>query len=311
MEGTPDNAAALASDWGGRREYARDGLVGERLGLLTDAPLSELPWDSAPKDPSGAADGVVLVKRSHTRSVLSFLVPGPEGTPVRVYAKRHRARNFLKASASLFRRSKSWREWDLGWRALRTGLPVAAPLAWAERKRRGLVIEDYLITLGVDRSVSFRELWRNLPTSEERSLWAKELGRFIRFAHDRGCVHDDLSAKHILVAAGEPLSGSTPTFHFIDLDQSRLVRRVSPYRRAHNFFQVFRSLPSETFTFQERLAFYKGYSDGKWREEHIEAFQWAIQWIGRLKRLSKILKPRKWPRRRKGKQLRKARRSKE
>jgi tRNA A-37 threonylcarbamoyl transferase component Bud32 len=306
MAEIPGNVARVLSDWGGRRQYRQHGLLGECLGLLADIRLGELPWDSAPKAQNAAGDGVARIKTSDTRSVLTFTIQGPGGAPVRVYAKRNLARNPFRVLVSLFHRSKSRREWKIAWKALGAGVPVSTPLAWAERRRGGMATESYLVTLGIARSVSFRTLWKSLSTPEARCLWVGQLGRFVRSAHDRGFAHDDLSVEHVLVATGSAPSGFAPTFHFIDLDQSRLVRRLSPYRRAHNFFQVFRSLPSETFTAQERLAFYEGYSHGTWTEEHIEAFQRAIQWIGRLKRLSNILKVRKRFRRGRSERLRMA-----
>lgn len=293
MDAMPEHAARLMAEWGGLQPYRQGDAEGQCLALLSDLRVEELPWETAPRTPpEGEETQVLCVKRSRTRCVLTFEVPGPEGAGVKVYAKRNLPRGVWKRFASRFRSSKARREWDVSWRAVRHYVPAALPLLYAERRAGAVVTAGYLLTLGIPRSASFADLFRALDGPQERAQWMAHLGRFVRLLHDHGFAHDDLSVEHVLVASGADPMRQAPTFHLIDLDQSRVLDEVSAYRRAHNFFQIFRSLPEDLFDEQHRMAFYRAYSAGAWSEEHVAAFERAIQWIRRLKRWrAMLLKP--------------------
>jgi len=276
------------------QQYRRENVKGEYVGPLGDLDLEHLPWDSAPRveacnaeqETDDGIDNIVCVKRSRSRCVLTFLLYGQEGRSVRLYAKRCHPRKWSKRLLGRIRSGKSEREWDLGWNLLERGIPTALPLLWAERSENGTKVENYLLTLGIERSVSFYHLWKSLPDSEQRSEWMKRFGNFVRITHDRGFAHDDFSAHHVLVCMGE----SAPELYLIDLDQSRIGNTVSPYRRAHNFFQFFRSMPKGRFSNADRKTFYDGYSDGKWSESHCQSIETAISRIAWLKRLACMVK---------------------
>lgn len=266
------------------RTGALSGMAAESMASLDPAAL---PWDESSEDLAQA--GFERVKRSRTRGVLRFLANGAIGTSVCVFAKRCKVSVWTKRIGSLFVRCKSRREWDLGWELLRRGIPTAMPLLWAERRRFGMVAENYLVLLGIDRSASFLAVWRNLTTQEMRLEWLGRLAHFVRAAHEKGFAHDDLSAEHVLVVAGYPTNQSPPQLYFIDLDHGRIGDKVSPYRRAHNFFQIFRSLPSDLLGPEERRAFLVAYSEGKWADGDIERVEHAIRMIGTMKRFRKMM----------------------
>ena len=274
--------------------YERGKIAGQCLAPLAAIDLEALPWDERHPEDSERFSEIQRVKKSNTRSVLSFLITDPDEIPVRVYAKRCRARNLTKRLLSLGRQSKARREWMVGRELLDRAIPTALPLLWAERRVHGMMTENYLVTLGIDRSVSFAQLWSTLAKPEDRATWMRILGANIRLGHDNNFAHDDLSTEHVLVASAVDVFNHAPTCYYIDLDRARIDGPVSAYRRAHNFFQIFRSLPSDSFGAAERREFYNGYSHGKWTDELAEAFDVVIARIALLKAIGKALKPRNW-----------------
>jgi tRNA A-37 threonylcarbamoyl transferase component Bud32 len=284
-------------------EYQRSGLVGKCLPLVSTLDVGALPWETAP--PFAVADEaeILCVKRTKTRCVLTFKVAGTGGEMVHLYAKRFHPRRRPKNLLSWARASKTRREWDLGWGLIDKGLPTAMPLLHADRRRHGLLVECFLVTLGVENSISFGSLWRSLPDRDHRMRWLSLLGAFIRQSHAKGFAHDDLSSEHILVSLPSGTSGSNASFHFIDLDSSTLTEgQVSPYRRAHNFFQIFRSLPQNLLGKDERRAFYSGYSGGAWGDEEAESFDRAIRTIETQKAIGKMFQLKRWLKRDKGRE---------
>ncbi|MBN1866805.1 hypothetical protein JW916_05890 [Candidatus Sumerlaeota bacterium] len=302
MRRIPETVSATLSPWldTSEQDYGRDGLRGRCLGPLVDFDLVGLPWDTAPDPPkSGNASGSatpVCVKRSRTRCVLALDVKDPIGRPVRVYAKRCRVRNGLRRLVSIGRAGKCRREWDLGWRLLERGIPTALPLLWAEKRAAGgMMTENYLVTLGLENALPFRALWNEVRGSDsERRFWIEQLGRFVRRTHDAGFAHDDLSTSHIFLGQEKREKDDPPRFCSIDLDGGRLGDKVGPFRRTHNFFQVFRSLPRRSVGPEERRVFFDAYSEGAWDERRVRAIERQIDRIRRWKRIAWVFKPRKW-----------------
>jgi len=265
-------------------------ISGQCLPALSDIPLDALPWNERRPKADPRFPDIQLIKKSNTRSVLRFTIRDASGSAAAVFAKRCRARNTTKRLLSIGHAGKARREWDIGREMLRLGLPTALPLLWAEKRIHGMMTENYLITLGVERAVSFAEIWRGLADAESRRTWMQSLGEQVRRGHEKGFAHDDLSSEHILVIARP----DAPTYCYIDLDRARIGASVSAYRRAHNFFQIFRSLPAETLGPAERRAFFEGYSGRQWDEAAIARVENAIARIARLKAIGKSLKPKQW-----------------
>ncbi len=280
-----------------RVAFSRNGLQGQCLPLISTLDIRNLPWETRQRrknDPTMLETPVTCVKRSTTRSVLTFSIPTADANQsVSLFVKRCKPRLSLKTLFSCYRKGKCEREWDLGWELRKRGIPTAFPLGWAELRVHGFLRENYLVTLGLENTCSFYDLFSKLGDQDARKFWMGNLGRFIRQAHEKGFAHDDLSAEHVLVEQypEAPADVNGPQFYFIDLDQSRLYPgAVTPYRRAHNFFQIFRSLPAELLGQPERDAFYAGYSSGIWRPEHIEAFEQSIRLIALQKKIGRLFR---------------------
>jgi hypothetical protein len=277
--------------------FSRNELQGQCLPLISTLDIRNLPWELRPwrrGDPPVEENAITCVKKSTTRSVLTFTLPTADANQsVRLFVKRCKPRVNLKTLFSWCRKSKCAREWDLGWELRRRGIPTAFPLGWADQRVHGLLRESYLVTLGLENTCSFYDLYCKLGDQDARMFWMGNLGHFIRQAHEKGFAHDDLSSEHVLVEQypEAPADVKGPQFYFIDLDQSRLYPgAVTPYRRAHNFFQIFRSLPPELLGQAEREAFYSGYSSGIWKPEHIAAFEQSIRLITFQKKIARLFR---------------------
>lgn len=291
-----ESGSLIPSPWQGIRTspYRRSGLEGQCLAPLCELDIAALPWDDPHPEHSGQTREVERVKLSNTRSVLSFLITDPEETPVRVYAKRARSRNWVKSALSIGRRGKTAHEWLVAREMLHRGLPTALPLLWAERRVGGMLRESFLVTLAIERGVSFRELYLTQQDEADRCTWMRLLGANIRLGHDNDFAHDDLNTRHVLLTSGRNAFSEPPRFYYIDLDGARIDKTVSAYRRAHNFFQLFRSLPAHLVGHAERQSFYAGYSGGVWEEEHTQAFDRAIERIALQKKVGKAFKFKTW-----------------
>ncbi len=296
-------AEQIAQRWtlADAKPYARGDIQGECLPMVSTIDLPNLPWDEAPTLPTIEAKGggLLCVKRSRHRCVLTFTITGAMGQDIRLYVKRCKpSQSVFKQVGNIFgRQSKSQREWKLGWDLMQRDIPTAVPLLWADERKSGKLKASYYISLGLEGTVSFRSIYESVTEEHNRIIWMAYLGAFIRMAHEKGFAHDDLSTDHVLVATNslDPKHSGHPRFFFIDLDGSRTYHEpVGGYRRAHNFFQVFRSLPKEKVTDNQRKGFYNGYSEGKWSDEHIETFEHTIEMISLQKKLGRMFKPGKW-----------------
>lgn len=219
--------------------------------------LAAMPWQLTEGERAG---GFLCVKSSHTRRVLTFEEDVGAASPVRLFAKRHRARTPLKALGYRLYPSKARREWRTGWALVRRGFLTGRPVVVAERRAAGGVSEDYLIT----EAVPAERTLRDLIVAGEADLpgLMRDLAEFVRRLHAAGFYHDDLSADHIWV----DVRATPPRFGLIDLDQSRFRWRVSAGRRLMNLFQVLRSIPRDALGREERLAFLAAHHGPRWEE---------------------------------------------
>lgn len=282
----------------GPRSYHRGEYEGQCLPHLEDFDLGALPWNQAPSGTRPTPDKpVVRVKGSKSnlkRQVLCFEAPDPQGRSVRLYAKRNSHNSAVKRQLAKWRPSKARGEWQRGHRLIELGVPTALPLLWARRFEKGRPAESYLVTLGIEDALSFLDVYRQIHGQDERCQYLLQLGEYVRRLHDLNIRHADLGAKNILLSAGYVEGRPTLVFYLLDLDRAVLDQPVSPYRRAHNFYQLFLSIEGDHFGETERRAFYRGYSHGVWNEEHMASFDRAIFHIAVIQRLSRPLKPTRW-----------------
>ena len=113
-------------------------------------------------------------------------------------------------------------------------VPTPLPLAYLERRERGIVVESYFVAALIDDAREVRGLLRELPP-EDLSRLLEELARFLVFAHNQGILHRDLSDGNVLVRSSRP--GVYDLF-LIDTNRIRIRREVSLLGRVRNLARL-------------------------------------------------------------------------
>lgn len=126
-----------------------------------------------------------------------------------------------------FRRSRSFREWNVLHTLHARGLPVPRPLL-AGCTRLGLTCRAALMTALIPNARSLAQAAATLT----RSDW-QQLGEILAAFFQAGVIHADLNAHNLLI-------DSTGRWHVIDFDRGRLAGR--PVQGERMLLRLFRSL---------------------------------------------------------------------
>jgi len=198
----------------------------------------------------------------HTRSTVVVKTRLPlAGEPTFVAYKRARYKHWWKALLAVFRRSRSLRAWYLGHALLQRGIATARPVCVCEPRRRGLRWESYLAAEWIEGEdlQTYVQRVRDVPPE---TRWAKArsaavtLGQLLGRMHAWHVAHRDLKAANLMVVdRGERLAA-----YLIDLDGVRLLRRISPRRRARNLARLAASIEAHPWVTRTlRLRFLHAY----------------------------------------------------
>ena len=215
-----------------------------------EIPIESISWG----DDRAMAAGGVLVKRTANREVACVTVPG---SGRRAFCKRYLPRGAVGYLVSLLIGSRGRREFDAAMKAFEKGLPVARPVAVAERRRCGFPVESIVATEEVPDARSVLLIWCECGANAVRRRLVRAVGKFVRSVHDRGLYHDDLAAAHILARPREGTEGGWD-FTLIDLMNSS-VGIVGSYARAKNLYQIMRSLSRQGMGRGGRFRMLKAY----------------------------------------------------
>jgi tRNA A-37 threonylcarbamoyl transferase component Bud32 len=193
-----------------------------RAALLGDDHLNLDRWLQ-----SGQA---TIVKNGPHRTVYRLRLPGHH-----YYLKHYRVPDTRAMLSQWTQGSKGYREWTLMQRAARHGVPTLVPVAFGEQRRAGLVLENFLITEGVDEVeplYSFaHQLLPTVPADRQRLLrrqLALDLAEMAARMHEAGIQHRDLHGGNVLV---QPDPAGRLRLFLIDLHGAR-VRRHMDWRRS-------------------------------------------------------------------------------
>ena len=162
----------------------------------------------------------------------------------------------------LFRASKARRFWRQGLMLAAAGFNAPLTVAFAERRRGGVVQRSFVLTEALSGLPAPQHLSGLDSAQHSLAYWQMkrgaiaQLGMLIRRFHDLGFVHGDLVASNILVVTRNP---DRLLFYFMDNDRTR---RYPPWLtvqlRKRNLVQLNR-LPLPHITLQDRMRFFHAY----------------------------------------------------
>ncbi len=142
----------------------------------------------------------------------------------RIFIKHYSAPRFSKQLKHLVRNSRTRQEWEMGLALEEMGLPVPRHLAMAERKRFGLLQEDYLFQEALEGYENFDKWFsknyehaRSGPAVRERRDVIRLLAGLIRKMHDLGVLQRDFKPDSVM-------AGPEGDFKLVDLERV-LIRR--------------------------------------------------------------------------------------
>ena len=186
-------------------------------------------------DRLGGPDAAVLHKGRNT--VTALRLAALDGGEFEIAVKEFRVRGLTRLK-TLLSASKARRAWNGARALLQAGLLTAAPVAYGEVRRRGLVVQAVFLAERLMEGTEIRELFRDCPADTLRPLLAG-LARAVRLGHDRGVVHRDLSDGNVLIAGGAGEKGGGEfRFYFLDTNRVRRKRRVGRFARAKNLIRL-------------------------------------------------------------------------
>jgi tRNA A-37 threonylcarbamoyl transferase component Bud32 len=209
--------------------------------------------------------GWVIFNHNQVRIVAKTVVKREreEGIFIKKYNAPHSAFDKVKY---IFRNSKGIREWRIGNKLLRMGIPTIFPLAVGERRERGLLKEGYLFTRALDNSQPLNEYllkgFEGTP-DKDRALekWGviNSLARLVKKIHDAGIFHLDLHSGNILI---KKIDRESPSLYLIDLHRVRIQNKLSHRQIIFNLAQLNVSLSSFA-TRSDKFRLLKAYAEGK------------------------------------------------
>jgi len=173
----------------------------------------------------------VLLDRRNRVAAVDF--PVSAVSRIEAVVKEFRASGFKK-SKTLVVPGKAVRAWRGAAACLRRGIPTPLPLAYLERRTKGIVAESAFLAVRIEDAREIRDLFRTLP-ADGLSRLLETLAAFLRDCHDRGILHRDLSDGNILVRTGA--SGDFELF-LIDTNRIRVRRSVPAYLRLRNLVRL-------------------------------------------------------------------------
>jgi len=182
-----------------------------------------------------------VVGRKHTRD--SFIV-STDSPPHGIFVKIHKHGKFKDRIKTMFRPSRAKAEFDVGERMFASGLPVAEPLGWGERRTFGLVSGCVLIVRALpDCDKLSGYLYRNYYHGDSRPSdgedgFLEALGALIMRMHSAGFRHPDLHSANMLVDS----HGSPPKLWLIDLHSATGPAAVSSRGRMADLAKMIFSL---------------------------------------------------------------------
>ncbi len=227
-----------------------------------------------------------LIKRSPMRIIFAASIPaGQKQLPliIKIY-RRGRLGDWIKANVC---GSKARREWRITTAASDRGLPTVVPVAYGERRRFGILMESYLLTVRLFNCVTLEaSLFSDDGTLRADARTRRHLiillAQLLRRMHDYGIYHQDLHPGNFLV---ETLPSGEKCIYLLDLHRASARPSLSLAHRIKSLAQ-FNMFASISLNSGERLLFFNTYfgEEEPWKNEKrtllslIETRTRAMRW---------------------------------
>lgn len=201
-----------------------------------------------------------------------------------IFLKRDKSKGLRELLKYSILPSKGRREWFISFKMRKNNLPVAEPLGWLERIKKGFVRESYFLS---------EIILTGIPLNECLSLLKKEaiLSKVVKILldiHRAGVFHEDLHAGNLL--------WNGESIFVIDLHRVKLLKSLSLNQKFQNIASLFHSLRSiweEKEQFEFIKEYFKGESKGINFYDCLRRIQLLMerlqnrQWRSRTKRCLK------------------------
>jgi tRNA A-37 threonylcarbamoyl transferase component Bud32 len=208
-----------------------------------------------------AAGLVSVVKSGPHRAVYRVALPGGA-----IFIKHFLVPNRRAVFRQWFRRGKGRNEAKRATRLAAFGVATIAPVALGERRCRGFLLDNYLITPEIADAFPLDEfVARHLSASAPqrraalRRDLARALGELTARLHDGGFVHNDFHPGNILVRIDER---GRPRLAMIDLDALRSPRRLGRREAMQNLALLNHYFWTRSSRV-DRVRFLRAYLDGR------------------------------------------------
>jgi len=206
-----------------------------------------------------------LIKENRVRSVISM--PDSDVSENGIYIKYFKSNGYSDYVKYLFVSTRTRTEWEVGNALLSKNINTALPLATAEKRRYGMLVNSLLVTEAVTNSEEFMGFCQanyegalsGEKEAEKKTLLYK-LAPFIRDIHEKGVCHYDLHAGNILIKFENKQSSSIHNcdLYLMDLHRVKILNYMSFRKRLYNLAQIFNSL-SSILTKTDKLDFIRSY----------------------------------------------------
>jgi len=187
-----------------------------------------------------------------------------------LYIKRYNAFSLRYKLVSPLMRSGAFRALE-GAAILRAAdIPIAAPIAAVENRRRGALIKSFFLSEEIVGGKTIDAYWRDelmkvvgREGRMSRRRFLDELAGLFALLHGRDIYHNDLKDANILAVADH--SNLSLRLFLLDLEGVRRYKSLGPARRVKNLVQLNRTF-GRTLRRVDKLIFVKKYLGARFSE---------------------------------------------
>lgn len=151
--------------------------------------------------------------------------------------KKYYYRGWYYGFRHIFRRSRAYRNWLAANTMRERGVQTPRPVLCLEERSCFFLKRSYILFEFLQGVKTLTNEWQVLEPGEREEFMTR-LGSDLGYMHRAGCIHGDTNWDNILVDR----RGHEPAFSWVDLDCSRIMRRLHPARASKDIKHVLRDL---------------------------------------------------------------------